>query len=120
MLVEAKELQLELQELALAANTPPEDLRVLGAKKRSSSSRNNLPPRTSPREARELCEQALKTDQQLKMLYVTRTRVRRLLQVLPERLALNPEGIQVLVAKDIKTNERLSYHIAQIERLQLV
>ena len=54
------------------------------------------------------------------MLYVTRDNQRKLVRVAPERLAVNHEGQQVLVARDLSRNERLSYQIIQIERLGLV
>lgn len=81
--------------------------------------RDALPPRRSPREVRELSERAIALGQHIEMLYVTRDQKRKLVKVAPERLAVNHQGAQVLVARDVKRDERLSYQIVQIERLAL-
>lgn len=110
-------------ERAHTADTQPEELHALpgvgaAAKKApAKKKRDELPPRRSPREVKELCERAIALGQQLEMLYVTRDQQRKLVRVTPERMAVNHEGQQVLVAKDITRNERLSYQLIQIERV---
>ena len=89
-------------------------------RKENRKKKSSLPPRTSPRETRIICEQAISENKKLKVLYVTKTQERRLLQLLPERIATTPSGNQVLVATDQQTQQRLSYNIIQIERIQSV
>ena len=120
MLTEARELQLDLIELAQTADSNPEKMYPISVTKRSTKKKSPLPPRTSPREAKQICEQAIQNTRKLKMLYVTRTQQRRLLQLNPERLAVTAKGNQVLVATDMDSGERLSYSIAQIERLKML
>jgi signal recognition particle subunit SEC65 len=79
--------------------------------------KDELPPRRSPREVRELAERAIALGQHLEMLYVTRDQQRKLVRVAPEKLAVNQLGAQVLVARNLDTAERLSYQVVQIERL---
>ena len=71
-------------------------------------------------EIRDLCEQAMALNKNLQMLYVTRSQERKLIQVAPERLALNHLGEQVLVARDVEKDQRLSYQVMQIERMKTV
>ena len=79
-----------------------------------------MPPRTTPKEARSICEQAIHQHKKVKLLYITKTQQRKMIELEPERLATTPSGSQVLVATDSKTKERLSYNLAQIERAQLI
>jgi hypothetical protein len=53
------------------------------------------------------------------MLYVTRDEQRKHLRVSPERIATNARGMQVLVGTDLEADQRLSYQLAQIERMSL-
>ncbi len=78
------------------------------------------PPRRSPGEVLEHCERAISANLQLDMLYVTRDQQRKLLRVAPERMAINQQGQQVLVARDVAKGERLSYQLVQIERIAYV
>lgn len=112
-------------ERAHEADTQAEELHPIPgaggqAKKAGKKKKDELPPRRSPREVRELCERAIALGTQLEILYVTRDQQRKLLRVAPERIAVNHEGQQVLVARDLARNERLSYQIIQIERLATV
>lgn len=108
-------------ERAHEADTQAEELHPIpgvGAPvKKVKKKKDELPPRRSPREVRELAERAIALGQQIEILYVTRDQQRRLIRVAPERIAMNHEGQQVLVARDVARNERLSYQIIQIERL---
>ena len=53
----------------------------------------------------------------LEMVYFSaKDQTRRTLLVVPERVALNREGAQVLVATDTAQNVKLSYSLTQIER----
>ncbi len=112
-------------ERAHQADTQAEELHPIPgvgvpAKKVAKKKKDELPPRRSPREVRELAERAIALGQQMEILYVTRDQQRRLLRVAPERIAMNHEGQQVLVARDLAKNERLSYQIIQIERLAVL
>ncbi len=122
LVTEAREQREDLLALAHAADTPPDQLRVLGGGSSRSRRRrrDDLPPRRSPREVRELCERAIALGQQLDLLYVTRDSQRKLVRVLPERLATNPQGQQVLVAMDVQRKQRRSYQVTQVERLAVV
>lgn len=121
---DARTLREDTLERSHAADTVPEDLYVIPGvgtpAKKPKKKKEELPPRRSPREVRELCERAIALGQQLEILYVTRDQQRKLLRVMPERIAVNHEGLQVLVARDLARNERLSYQIIQIERLAAV
>ncbi|MDP6934167.1 MAG: hypothetical protein QGG40_14680, partial [Myxococcota bacterium] len=104
-----------------AADTLPESLHLIpgaeGPARKGRKRRDNLPPRRSPREIREICERAIAQGENLALLYVSRDNQRKLTRVAPERMAINPQGQQVLVARDLKRDERLSYQIVQIERM---
>lgn len=105
---------------AHAADTQPETLRLVphgSAQKKRSRKRDNLPPRRSPREIREMVERSVSLGQDLEMLYVGRDGSRKVVKVRPERLAMNQAGDQVLVATDLSRKERLSYKVVQIERM---
>ncbi|MEC7983527.1 MAG: helicase-associated domain-containing protein [Myxococcota bacterium] len=120
-LLESQELQNELFELEQSIDIQPQELEPLKKKiKESRKKRSSLPPRTSPKETRVICEQAISEHKNLKVLYVTKTQERRLLQLTPERIAVTPSGNQVLVATDQQTQQRLSYNIVQIERIQSI
>ncbi|MEL6343166.1 MAG: helicase-associated domain-containing protein [Myxococcota bacterium] len=116
---EAREDREELLSMAHSADTQPEKLTPLGNTRTRGRrrKREELPPRVDAEQVRDLCERAIALGQDLKMLYVTRGDQRRLLKVTPERLAVTPKGKQVLVARDHKRDERLSYQLVQIERL---
>ena len=104
-----------------AADTQPENLRPVPgsttAKKGGKKKREELPPRTSPREVRDIVERAIALGEQLEMLYVTRDEQRKVIKVVPERIAVNAKGQHVLVARDVAKDERLSYQLVQIERM---
>lgn len=125
----AREIREDILGRAHAADTRPDTLHPIpgsgahqkaqggGGKKKK---RDDLPPRRSPREVKEICEKAISLKQQLDMLYVTRDDTRKLVRVAPERIAVNQQGQQVLVATDLAKNERLSYQLIQIERLAAI
>jgi hypothetical protein len=121
--VDARAEREDLLGLAHSADTQPENLHpVPGSVRPSRRSRRKReePPRCTQNEVRDICERALSERKNLQMLYVTRTDERKLITVMPERLATTPQGRQVLVAADIQRKERLSYQLLQIERLAAV
>jgi hypothetical protein len=81
--------------------------------------RDDLPPRRSPREIRELAERAVAGGYHMEILYVTRDDQRKHLKIAPERIATNARGEQVLVGTDLVAEQRLSYQLGQIERMSL-
>jgi hypothetical protein len=81
--------------------------------------REQLPPRRSPREVRELAEKAVTGGYNIEILYVTRDEQRKHLRIAPERVATNARGEQVLVGTDLAAEQRLSYQLGQIERMSL-
>lgn len=119
--MEARESRADTTGSEHAADTQPENLHPIPgsgtSSRRSTRRRDDLPPRRSPREVRDICERAIALGQNLRMLYVGRDQTRKLVRVAPERLAVNAKGQTVLVARDLARNERLSYQIVQIERL---
>jgi hypothetical protein len=76
--------------------------------------------RRSPREVVELIESAIHQRQNLQMIYVTRDDKEKRLKVNPERVAVNSQGQQVMVASDLTKGERLSYQIVQITRMDVL
>ncbi len=121
LVAEARTGREDTMERAHVADTQPEELNPIPGNaapvKRAKKKKDELPPRRSPREVLEICERAISQGHQLEMLYVTRDQQRKLIRVAPERLAMNHEGQQVLVARDLAKNERLSYQVIQIERM---
>ena len=69
---------------------------------------------------RSVSERAIALKRKIEMLYVTRDQQRKLVKVEPERIAINHQGQQVLVARDLARNERLSYQVIQIERMAMI
>ncbi|NOY25565.1 MAG: hypothetical protein GXP62_06800, partial [Oligoflexia bacterium] len=123
LVAQARDRRDDLVALAQHADTRPENLEPVPGTGHASKKRRkkgDLPPRRSPREVRETCERAIAIGASLKMLYVSRDDNRKLLTVKPERLAVNAQGQQVLVATDLARDARLSYQIVQIERIDLV
>ncbi len=124
MVAEARDDREDLVALAQHADTQPEALEPVPGTghvgRKRSKRRDDLPPRRSPREVRDICDRAIARGQRLKMLYVTRDQQRKLITVQPERLAVNQRGQQVLVARDVARQERLSYQVVQIERLDAI
>jgi len=124
IVTEAREERLDHVAFAHAADTQPESLHPIpGTTKRprrSSKRGSKTPPRCSPAEVREICETAVSTKKNLEMLYVTRDNQRQMIKVEPEQVAINHAGQQVLVARNLATNERLSYQLVQIERMHAI
>ncbi len=110
---------------AHAADTDPSLVSLIpGTKatpiKKGRRKKSSLPTRRSPREIQDVVAGALKSSQNIDMIYVTRSEERKRLTVSPERIATNAQGQQVLVAADAKTGGRFSYQLAQIERMDAV
>ncbi len=111
-------------DMAHSEDTPPEQLHPVpgsGIKdRRKSRSRKSLPPFTSKQETEAIVTKAMQDGRNLELVYVTRDSRRNLLKVEPERLAYNREGQQVLVARDLQKDERLTYRMAQVERIRAI
>ncbi len=108
---------------AHAADTEPTLVHLVpgtSAPSKKGRKRRSLPTRRSPREVCELIDKAIKTGQNLDMLYITRDDKRQRLKIAPERIAVNTQGQQVLVGSDISKGARFSYQVVQIERLDTV
>ena len=93
---------------------PGSQVRATRKKKR------DLPPRVSPRESRQIIDRAVALRQNLEMLYMARDGKRVACEVAPERMAINPAGDAVMVARDITRDERRTYKLTSIERLRAV
>lgn len=121
LVAQARDDRDDLMAIAQHADAQPEVLEPVPgtghASKKKAKKKDELPPRCSPREVRDIAERAIATGQRLKLLYVTKDQERKLVTVEPEKLAVNQKGQQVLVARDVARNERLSYQLVQIERL---
>jgi len=123
MVNEARTAREDLVRAAHDADSDPETLQlVAGASsgKRGRRKKKDMPPRVSAEEVRQLCEEATRSGKNLKVLYVTRDQQRKMLDLAPERVAVNPKGQHVLVARDIAQDARLSYQLTQIERAAVV
>ena len=109
---------------AQAEDTPPEDLRPVpgsGIRERKSRrGRSSLPPKATPEQADAIVREALTKGTNLELVYVTRDERRTLVKVAPERLAINREGLPVLVARNLEHDERLTYRMSQIERIRTI
>lgn len=120
---EARTRREDLIQRTHAADAQPEVLCTVpgsGQPMRQKKRRKEqLPPRRSPREVRELADRAIAGEYFIEMLYVTRDEQRKHLRIAPERVATNAKGEQVLVARDIAADQRLSYQLVQIERMAL-
>ena len=82
--------------------------------------RSTLPPKTTPEQADAAVREALTDGKNLEMVYVTRDDKHTLTKVAPERLAINREGLPVLVARNLDRDERLTYRMSQIERIRTI
>jgi len=122
LLAEARDQRDDPLARAHSADTQPEDLRpVPGSNAAQGAARQKRkqegPVRVSPKEVRAIVERAVNQGLWLEMVYLSaKDQTRRTLIVAPERITLNREGAQVLVATDVSTQTRLTYNLAQIER----
>ncbi len=109
---------------AQAEDTPPEELHPVPGSgirdRKSRKGRSALPPKATPEKADAAVREALTEDKNLELVYVTRDDKRTLIKVAPERLAINREGLPVLVARNLERDERLTYRMAQIERIRTI
>ncbi len=109
---------------AQAEDTPPEEMHPVPGSgiraRKGRRGRSNLPPRATPEQADEAVRKALEGGDNLELVYVTRDDRRTLIKVAPERLAINREGLPVLVARNLERDERLTYRMAQIERIRSI
>ena len=124
LVAEAREASQDPLARAHAADTLPEDLQAVpGAQVSRSQPRKrkkDQPPRVSPREARLIVNQSILSGQTLEVLYLAKDGKRVTCSVAPERLAVSPAGDEVMVALDLKKDERRTYKLAQIERMRAV
>lgn len=121
LLAEARDQREDPLARAHSADTQPEDLHPVpgssAAQRVQAKKRQDQPPRLAVAEVRAIAERAIGQGLLLEMVYVSaKDGSRKTVMVLPERVALNREGAQVLVATDIAQNLRLSYALTQIER----
>ncbi len=122
LLAEARDQRDDPLARAHSADTQPEDLRpVPGSTAAQGAQRQKRkqegPSRASPAELRAIIERVIHQGAWLEMVYFSaKDQTRRTLMVAPERITLNREGAQVLVATDVASNTRLTYSLGQIER----
>jgi len=114
-LLEAKELRLGIIELAQAADTDPDELHYIADK---GSNKTVLPPRVGLKEARALCEQAIRNEKKLRIMYSTQNQTKKLLIVTPERLSQSPSGFDILIGREGNNEESYSFVLHQVERLE--
>jgi hypothetical protein len=122
MVTTAREASDDPSARAHAADTRPEDLHpVPGSQVRATrKKKRDLPPRVSPLESRQIIDRAVSLRQHLELLYMARDGKRVTCEVAPERLAINPAGDAVMVARDVARSERRTYKLTSIERLRAV
>jgi hypothetical protein len=122
LLAEARDQRDDPLARAHSADTQPEDLHPVpgsvaaqGAARRQRKQEG--PVRVSPAEVRAIVDRAVTQGLWLEMVYLSvKEQTRRTIIVAPERITLNREGVQVLVATDVATQTRLTYNLGQIER----
>jgi hypothetical protein len=107
---------------AQAADTQPEDLQCVPGtgKKKTKKTKKNSVPRVSPREARLIANHAISSGANLELLYLGRDGSRVASNVQPQRLAVAPDGNEVMVGRDLKKNELRTYRLANIERMRTI
>ena len=125
LLAEARDQREDPLARAHSADTQPEDLRPVPgsavAQRVAPKKRPDAPPRGSPEDIRMTVERAAGQKQWLEMIYFSlKDQTRKHLVVVPERVTLNREGVQVLVATDSATGTKLTYTLTQIERARPV
>ena len=124
LLADAREQSEDPQARAHAADTQPEDLHAVpgtgsGGKKRRRKKKDEA-PRISAREAKQQLDRAIALGQTMKVVYEGKGGTRTTYKLAPTRLALNASGDQVVVAKNVETDELRTFKVARIERLKLV
>lgn len=122
MVADAREASEDPLARAQAADTQPEDLHPVpgtsGAKpKKRDKKAPQPPPRVTPREARAALESAIALRRPVEVVYETKDGSRVTATLLPERLALNPQGEQVFVARNQTTGEVRTWQVARVERI---
>jgi hypothetical protein len=105
---------------AQAADTQPQDLHCVPGtgKKTSRRTKKNNTPRVSAQEARLIANHAITSGNDLELLYVGRDGTRITSSVKPQRLAVTPDGNEVMVGRDLKKNELRTYRLTNIERMR--
>ena len=102
----------DLVRAAHNADSDPEDLQlVAGAVPAARDARRRACLPGSPRKGSQYREDATRNGKNLKVLYVTRDQRLKMLDLAPKRVAVNPKGQHVLVARDIAKDARLSYQL---------
>jgi hypothetical protein len=107
---------------AHAADTQPEDLVCVPGtgKKSKRKSKKSSAPRVSPREARLIANHAITSGANLELLYLARDGSRVASSVKPQRLAVTPDGNEVMVGRDLKKDELRTYRLINIERMRAI
>jgi hypothetical protein len=123
ILAEAREQRDDPLARAHQADSQPEDLQPVPgggiAGQQKARQRREQPQRASPAEVRAIVEKALQHGLWVEVAYHSlKDGERKHLILAPERLALNREGNAVLVATDTEQNVKLTYAVAQVERIR--
>ena len=119
MVAEARATSEDPLARAQAADTQPEDLHcVPGTGKKRPKRKGSKAPRVSPREARLIANQAITTGAKVELLYLGRDGSRVSSTVKPQRLAVAPDGNEVMVGRDLKKDELRTYRLTNIERMR--
>lgn len=117
LLQEAKEQQMSLVELAQAADTQPEDILYIDDTENVPKKLNH---HVSPKQARQICEQAIRAGESLRMLYHTKNNEEQWLVVNPVRLAQSPSGYVVLIGKEDSSPQSFSFPLHQILQVESI
>ena len=104
----------------------PEELRPVpgsslanNAARREAKQAPKAPPRQTPEDIKAMAERAIGERRLLQMDYMAKDQTIKEFTVSPERIALNREGALVLVAAEVTLNQKLSFSLAQIQRLRI-
>ena len=117
LLQEAKEQQLSLVDLAQAADTQPEDILYIDDTEKLLKKQNH---HINPKLARQICDQAIRAGESLRMLYHTKSNEDQWLTVNPVRLAQSPSGYIVLIGKEEGKPQSFSFPLHQILQVESI
>jgi hypothetical protein len=115
--VEAKELQLSLEELSSPPDINPQELCFITEVK---TRKDTQKPRFSRMTCKQICEQAISQSKQLRMLYSAKNQDPQWIEVTPERLTESPNGKWVLVGQTDSVRHSLNFALHKITELHIL
>ncbi|MCB9746645.1 MAG: helicase-associated domain-containing protein [Alphaproteobacteria bacterium] len=124
LVAEAREASEDPLARAHAADTQPEDLHPVpgsgAGRRRARKKTTTEAPRVTPAQAKATIDQAIMLRKSIEISYRKKDGSSSEYTVLPSRLALNPLGEQVVVAKNVESGELRTFKVGAIERVKVV